>query len=128
MKLRICERALDSCTPAGPRCARSGPPPSARSRPELRQGGENVLYRPVVHVEHDALQLALTGREEAPRGGAELGVPNLGHPRRGKRVAGSVGDESSAAPTRARWPRARRPGGSGPEAHAHARAGNAPAV
>src|SRR6266498_3329712 len=35
---------------------------------ELRQGGEDVLHRPVVHVEHDALQLALTGREEAPRG------------------------------------------------------------
>src|SRR5438034_13012 len=50
---------------------------------ELRQGGENVLYRPVVHVEHDALQLALTGREEAPRGGASLSVPNLGHPRPG---------------------------------------------
>src|SRR2546428_806339 len=50
---------------------------------ELRQGGENVLYRPVVHVEHDALQLALAGREEAPRGGASLGVPNLGHPRPG---------------------------------------------
>src|SRR6184192_1509641 len=30
---------------------------------ELRQSGENVLYRPVVHVEHDALQLALAGRE-----------------------------------------------------------------
>src|SRR5881275_683210 len=29
---------------------------------ELRQSGENVLYRPVVHVEHDALQLALAGR------------------------------------------------------------------
>src|SRR5881296_1827699 len=50
---------------------------------ELRQGGENVLYGPVVHVEHDALQLALTGREEAPRGGASLSVPNLGHPRPG---------------------------------------------
>src|SRR5207247_1906852 len=50
---------------------------------ELRQGGENVLYRPVVHVQHDALQLALTGREQAPRGGASLGVPNLGHPRPG---------------------------------------------
>src|SRR5881628_3490666 len=50
---------------------------------ELRQGGENVLYRPVVHVEHDALQLALAGREQAPRGGASLGVPNLGHPRPG---------------------------------------------
>src|SRR6266550_3639663 len=50
---------------------------------ELRQGGEDVLHRPVVHVEHDALQLALTGCEEAPRGGARLGVPNLGHPRPG---------------------------------------------
>src|SRR5256886_16303354 len=50
---------------------------------ELRQGGENVLYRPVLPVEHDALQLALTGREEAPRGGASLRVPNLGHPRPG---------------------------------------------
>src|SRR2546422_218334 len=50
---------------------------------ELRQSGENVLYRPVVHVEHDALQLALAGREEAPRGGASLSVPNLGHPRPG---------------------------------------------
>src|SRR5438552_13980386 len=48
---------------------------------ELRQSGENVLYRPVVHVEHDALQLALAGREGAPRGGASPGVPNPGHPR-----------------------------------------------
>src|SRR3989475_1395060 len=67
---------------------------------ELRQGGENVLYRPVVHVEHDALQLALTGREEAPRGGASLGVPNLGHPRPGG-SARSIRSATnpSAAPT-----------------------------
>src|SRR2546426_955863 len=67
---------------------------------ELRQGGENVLYRPVVHVEHDALQLALTGREEAPRGGASLGVPNLGHPRPGGsacRIRSAT--NPSAAPT-----------------------------
>src|SRR5438034_1544482 len=50
---------------------------------ELRQGGEDVLDRPVVHVEHDALQLALAGREEAPRGGAGLGISTLGHPRPG---------------------------------------------
>src|SRR5260221_34496 len=34
---------------------------------QLGQSGENVLHRPVVHVEHDALQLALTGREHPPR-------------------------------------------------------------
>src|SRR5437867_7813917 len=50
---------------------------------EPRQGGGNVLYRPAVHVEHDALQLALTGREQAPRGGAGLGISTLGHPRPG---------------------------------------------
>src|SRR5207244_13006892 len=36
---------------------------------ELRQGGENVLYGPVVHVERDALQLPATGRGAAPRAG-----------------------------------------------------------
>src|SRR5882762_2198605 len=46
---------------------------------KLGQGGENVLYRAVVHVEHDALQLALAGREQASRRGASLGVSNLGH-------------------------------------------------
>src|SRR5207247_10281917 len=46
-------------------------------------GGEHVLYRAVGQVEHDARPLALAGREQAPRGGASLGVPNLGHPRPG---------------------------------------------
>src|SRR6267142_6844325 len=50
---------------------------------QLGQSGENVLHRPVVHVEHDALQLALAGREQASRRGASLGVPNLGHIRPG---------------------------------------------
>src|SRR5882762_3323194 len=48
---------------------------------QLGQRGEDVLDRAVVHVEHDALQLALTGREQAPRRGARLGVSNFGHTR-----------------------------------------------
>src|SRR5205823_3402269 len=39
---------------------------------ELRQGGEDVLHRPVVHVEHDPLELPLARGEEAARGGAAL--------------------------------------------------------
>src|SRR6266480_3424613 len=71
---------------------------------ELRQGGEDVLDRPVVHVEHDALQLALTGREEAPRGGAGLGLPQLGHPRLGgsARSTRSATNPSAAATAQAR--------------------------
>src|SRR2546426_1225246 len=46
---------------------------------QLGQSGENVLHRPVVHVEHDALQLALAGGEQASRRGTSLGVSNLGH-------------------------------------------------
>src|SRR5437867_3990695 len=61
---------------------------------ELRQGGEDVLHRPVVHVEHYALQLALARREEAPRGSASLGVPNLCH---GRRPGGSARSMRSAA-------------------------------
>src|SRR5438876_6833502 len=41
---------------------------------ELRQRGEDVLHRAVVHVEHDALQLALARRQEAPRRGAGIRV------------------------------------------------------
>src|SRR5205823_3763673 len=58
--------------------------------------GEDVLDRPVVHVEHDALQLPLTGREEAPRGGAGLGVPNVGH--RGSARSTRSATKPSAAP------------------------------
>ena len=39
---------------------------------ELGESRKNVLHRPVVHVEHDALQLPLARREEAPRGGARV--------------------------------------------------------
>src|SRR6266540_1301362 len=50
---------------------------------ELGQGGEEVLHRSVVHVEHDPLQLPLARREEASRSGADLSVPGLRHgPRR----------------------------------------------
>src|ERR1041385_6508443 len=65
---------------------------------ELRQGGEDVLHGPVVHVEHDALQLALTGREQAPRRGPRLGVPPLGHilPRGSARSIRSAAKASSA--------------------------------
>src|SRR5207244_3883548 len=48
-----------------------------------RQSGEKVLYPPPVHVEAEALQLPPPRRQPAPRGGASLGVPNLGHPRPG---------------------------------------------
>src|SRR5213080_2933610 len=67
---------------------------------ELRQGGEDVLYRPVVHVEHDALQLALAGREQAPRSGASLGVTKLGHLRMSDGSALSIRSATnpSAAP------------------------------
>src|ERR1051325_1572614 len=65
---------------------------------QLGQRGENVLYRAVVHVEHYALQLALAGREQAPRGGPGLGVAKLGHARRD---ATSCGSRSATNPSTA---------------------------
>src|SRR5207302_4893897 len=65
---------------------------------QLGQRGENVLHRAVVHIEHDALQLPLDGREQAPRGGPGLGVAILGHARRD---ATSCGSRSAANPSTA---------------------------
>src|SRR5437762_570176 len=76
---------------------------------ELRQGGEDVLDRPVVHVEHDALQLALAGREEAPRGGAGLGLPQLGHPRLGGSARSTRSATKPSAPPIARAMATRTP-------------------
>src|SRR5690348_16277850 len=60
---------------------------------ELRQRGKDVLDRAVVHVEHDALQLALTRREQPSGRGVSLCVPQLGH----ARVRGSARSIRSAA-------------------------------
>ena len=48
---------------------------------QLRQCREDVLHRPVVHVQDDALQLALTGREKPSGSGPSLGIPQLRHAR-----------------------------------------------
>ncbi len=65
---------------------------------QLGQRGEDVLYRAVVHVEHDALQLPLAGREQAPRSGPGLGVAIRRHVRRD---ATSCGSRSAANPSTA---------------------------
>ena len=63
------DRLLDALLRRG--VARDG----ALDHLQLRQRGEDVLHGPVVHVEHDALELPLARGEEAARRGAALSVP-----------------------------------------------------